>query len=227
MVIWRSTSSAAWPGHCVTIWTRGGARSGYASIGRFWNETTPQIARPIIATNTMNRCDRAKETMRSIMRPLSLKAVGELQEDAALRDDAVAFFHAVEDLDLVLLLPADLDLALRERSDARPARRRTGSSARRRAPTSSARPAPRAGSCPGSSRPGTGPSSAGCRCSLVTMRTGVVRVAGSIMSPMYDDRAVEDDRERRVAHLDRVARCARAAGPSRRCVPGPRASRRR
>ena len=38
IVICRSTSSAAWPGHCVTICTCGGDRSGYASIGRFWND---------------------------------------------------------------------------------------------------------------------------------------------------------------------------------------------
>src|SRR5262249_50568782 len=44
MVISRSTSSALWPGHCEMTCTRGGDRSGYASIGRRWNEMTPQIA---------------------------------------------------------------------------------------------------------------------------------------------------------------------------------------
>ena len=42
-----------------------------------------------MAITMMNRCDRANETMRLIMGSYRTVAVGELQEDAALRDDGV------------------------------------------------------------------------------------------------------------------------------------------
>src|ERR1700733_3678685 len=120
IVMRRSTSSAAWPGHCETTWTCGGDRSGYASIGRCWKATTPQPPRQIMPTTTMNRCDRANETMRSIMgssgagAPSAVHALRKLQEQGALGDDVVAGIEAVGDFHLVALLAAGLDEPLRE-----------------------------------------------------------------------------------------------------------------
>src|SRR5215467_12835800 len=84
MVTRRSISSEAWPGHCVINSTCGGDKSGYASIGSFWKEMTPQAIRARAAMITTNGCRRAKETRRPIMGLLG--TVGELEEQAAAGD---------------------------------------------------------------------------------------------------------------------------------------------
>ena len=63
-VISRSTSSAEWPGHCVTMSTIGGDRFGYASIGSTWYDHTPAAARPSASSTISMRCCSAKATMR-------------------------------------------------------------------------------------------------------------------------------------------------------------------
>ncbi len=52
----RSTSSAAWPGHCETISTLGDERSGYASTGIRLSDSTPAMITITVAINTRNRC---------------------------------------------------------------------------------------------------------------------------------------------------------------------------
>src|SRR5262249_39092090 len=117
IVMRRSTSSAAWPGHCVTICTMGGDRSGYASMGRFRKESTPHTATQLMATMTMRRCDNANETIRSIIwfcsrpdrsPPLLLIRVRELQEHAPLRDHALARLQSSNNLRFVVVLAAEL-----------------------------------------------------------------------------------------------------------------------
>src|SRR5689334_9924404 len=51
-------------------------------MGRFLNDTTPQIDRHAMATRTMNRCDSENETRRSIM-VLGLGASYQPARDAA------------------------------------------------------------------------------------------------------------------------------------------------
>src|SRR5512141_1566703 len=60
----RSTSSAAWPGHCVEISTIGGDRSGYASTGRRLNDQVPTAISVIVAMATRNGCFSAARTIR-------------------------------------------------------------------------------------------------------------------------------------------------------------------
>src|SRR6478672_3366620 len=125
IVMRRSTSSAAWPGHCVTICTMGGDSSGYESIGRFRKENTPHTATQLMATMTMRRCDKANETIRSIIwfcsRPdrsprLLLIRVRKLQEHAPLRDHALARLQSFNNLCLVVVLAAELHETLPELS---------------------------------------------------------------------------------------------------------------
>src|SRR6516225_4659730 len=75
----------------------------------------PQIDSPTIMTMTMNRCERANETRRSIMTLRSpLVAVRELQEEAALRHDTLGLLEPLRDLGHTVLLCADRDRPLAE-----------------------------------------------------------------------------------------------------------------
>ena len=65
-VISRSTSSAACPGHCVTISTIGGDRSGYASIGRRFSAHTPAPTSTRVSRMMIKRCPSEAATMRFI-----------------------------------------------------------------------------------------------------------------------------------------------------------------
>ena len=58
----------------------------------------------------------------------------------------------------------------------------------------------------------------------VTIRTGVVRVAGSMKSPMYETTPWNISRKRGVARVDLVADVHRRADPCRRRGPAPRPS---
>src|SRR5271168_4542899 len=110
-VVRRSTSSAAWPGHCVISSTIGGERSGYASTGMRWKETVPATTISAVNISTTKRCCKANWTMRWIMRrlfsPLVLQRILELQEEAAVADDALAFLEAVLDQRAAILTVAD------------------------------------------------------------------------------------------------------------------------
>jgi hypothetical protein len=63
----RSTSSAAWSGHCVMITTCGGERSGYASTGMRWNERIPPTVMKRVNINTRNGCRSDAWTIRWII----------------------------------------------------------------------------------------------------------------------------------------------------------------
>ena len=69
-VISRSTSSAAWPGHCVVISTIGGDTSGYASTGRRLSEKMPT---PMIASD--DERDEQRLVERRLDEPLNRPAV--------------------------------------------------------------------------------------------------------------------------------------------------------
>ena len=166
IVIWRSTSSAAWPGHCVTIWTCGGERSGIG-VDRQVLERDDAPDRQAdhrdeddeaLRRGRRRRCGRscAAPSPGSCWRTAGRGCPATTTWSPSLRPSTISIWSCC--------WRADRDLALRELPGARPARRRTGSSARRRAPTSSARPAPRA--CALSvdrRRRGTDPSSAARR----------------------------------------------------------------
>src|SRR2546429_183911 len=66
-VMWRSTSSAAWPGQSVMTSTSTSATSGYASIGRREKETIPAAVKTSTIARVMNRCCSANATIREIM----------------------------------------------------------------------------------------------------------------------------------------------------------------
>src|SRR5208282_2567974 len=111
----RSISSAAWPGHWVMISTWGGERSGYASIGRFWNENAPQTRRANEAMTMRNPCRRANETSLAIIpSEPSSDVVGELEEEAAIGHDVFAIPQSAGNLDHPVLLRPDGYRALGE-----------------------------------------------------------------------------------------------------------------
>jgi len=63
----RSTSSAAWPGHCVTISTIGGERSGYASTGSRFNDQIPAPTSTNVISTTRNGWRSDENTTRFII----------------------------------------------------------------------------------------------------------------------------------------------------------------
>ena len=66
-VISRSTSSAAWPGHCVMISTIGGDKSGYASTGRRSSDRVPAPISTSVSSTTRKRCRNDDATTRFII----------------------------------------------------------------------------------------------------------------------------------------------------------------
>src|SRR5580704_1946994 len=63
MVINRSTSSEAWPGHWVMISTMGGERSGYASTGSRRKEKTPPMITATAISSASSGCESTDVTI--------------------------------------------------------------------------------------------------------------------------------------------------------------------
>ncbi len=57
-----------------------------------WKEYVPATTSNTTSTSTMKRCRNAIWTMRWIMEGLMLQGVLELEEEAAVADDTLAFF---------------------------------------------------------------------------------------------------------------------------------------
>jgi hypothetical protein len=66
IVMTRSSSSVACPGHKVTTWTVTSPTSGYASIGSRWKAAMPLTVNSAARVSVMNRCWSAKSTRRAI-----------------------------------------------------------------------------------------------------------------------------------------------------------------
>src|SRR5215831_19000314 len=86
-VICCSTSSAAWPGHCVMTWAYVSATSGYASIGRAWNEMMPHTK----STSAPPR------TSRGLVRATSMAFRSMGSVSGALLGDLGGEFEGVDD----------------------------------------------------------------------------------------------------------------------------------
>src|SRR5882724_11766007 len=85
-----------------------------------WKETAPAMMLSTVTIITRNRCWRANWTMRWIMfrfrlrLRLVLQGILELQEEAAVADNAFAFLQTFRNLRVTTLTVSDFDQAARE-----------------------------------------------------------------------------------------------------------------
>src|SRR5215469_2767079 len=115
----RSTSSAAWSGHCVMISNCGGDRSGYASTGMRWKDRMPPIVMNRVNISTRNGCRSDAWTIRWIIWSwwslvfhgfdfqLTLQRMGKLYEQAAVANHAVSRLQTCSDFSLTVDALAD------------------------------------------------------------------------------------------------------------------------
>src|ERR1035441_3161606 len=83
-------------------------------MGSFWNDHAPHAIRARAATIIRKGCLSAKETSLAIMVSALLDTCGELHEEAAVGQHALAFLQSGGDRDHAVLEHADGDGALGE-----------------------------------------------------------------------------------------------------------------